>query len=144
MGNAAAIASIKRMKHAVSQLSRVPSRAAKEASDDIRRLLFEQFVAQTDAYGSQWTEHKTSTIRRHGEHPIGYLTGDMLDIDVVPTAGAGIVVMIPDVPYLRFFTGGRTGQPARPILPTGALPDSWAQAINEASSKAFHRIMSRA
>lgn len=137
----AGVAALRSIARSVRALSRVPSQMAKGASADIRRLLFEQFAAQTDAYGAAWAPHAESTIKRWGEHPIGDLTGAMMNIDVSPRAGAGIVVTL-GAPWSGFFHGGTRYMPARPILPTRGLPPSWVAALRGQAEKTFRESLS--
>ena len=123
---AEAMATIERM---LESLSEVPSRAAREASEEIESLIVEQFARGEDPYGEPWEELAESTRRRGRTNPPLTDTHDMVDgLEVKPTAGAGIAVTL-DQPYSRFHQTGTKRMPARPILPTGELPEAWETAI---------------
>lgn len=145
MTNAAAFAALARVRRAVTQLSRVPARAAKESAAEIKDLLQAQVAAEKDPYGRAWAPHKQATIDRWGEHSIGYLTGGMVGgLDVRPARGAGIQITLGASRGSPFFQIGTKYQAARPILPERALPASWVRALTLAANRACAQTMAGA
>jgi len=143
--NAAAFAALARVRRAVTQLSRVPARAAKESAAEIKDLLQAQVAAEKDQYGRAWAPHKQATIDRWGEHSIGYLTGGMVGgLDVRPARGAGIQITLGASRGSPIFQIGTKYQAARPILPERALPASWVRALTLAANRACAQSMAGA
>ncbi|MGO9761274.1 MAG: hypothetical protein ACLP1Q_08450 [Solirubrobacteraceae bacterium] len=145
MSNAAAFAALARVRLAVTKLSRVPAQAAATGARAIKDLLQAQVASERDPYGRPWAPHTTATVKRWGEHSIGYLTGGMVGgLDVKPARGAGIQITLGASRGAPFFQLGTVQQKARPILPTGALPASWASALRLAATKACQQTMAGA
>jgi hypothetical protein len=142
-GNAAALAALRKVAQAVSELAQVPSRAASEASGSIKTILQRQFASQTDAYGRPWAPLTDATIKRWGSHPILDLTHQLKDVDVRPMTGAGIVVTLGSKSG-AFHQVGTYKMKGRPILPDGPLPPAWQQAIADAATNSFTRTMGKA
>lgn len=139
-GNSAAFAALRRITRAVSALSRVPSQTAQAASVDIRQRIAEQFAYGVDAYGHAWEKHSEATIKRWGEHRLLDLTGDMSNVSVTPTPGAGIAITL-GASYGAFHQVGTKWMPRRPILPDGPLPPTWKAALDSAALKSFAATM---
>ena len=117
-------------------LSRIPSRAAGDASDSIKSLIAEQFAAEADPYGNAWAPHAESTVKRWGEHAILDLTGELKSFSVRPSGGAGITVTL-GADWGRFHQTGTRNMPRRAVLPYAGLPARWSDAIRAACSNAF-------
>lgn len=129
------ISAMGRLADNLAELAEVPSRASKKVSENIADLIEAEFASQSDPYGNPWEDHADATIERHGPHPILSLSGAMRStVHVAPMAGAGVSVTIdhPSEDHQTGWSGPQGRGPARPILPSGDLPDSWALAIDEA------------
>jgi hypothetical protein len=123
------------------RLSSVPSRASKQAAENISSVIQEQFDAGVDAYGEPWAPLAPSTLAKKTGPGILDETSAMRDsIEVSPMAGAGIKIVIDDEKAI-FHQTGTTRMPARPILPTGEMPDTWERAIADAVEESIERTM---
>lgn len=139
------ISELGRLADNLGKLARVPSQAARGASDGIAKAIDDQFAAGVDPYGKPWAPLLLSTIEKKGSDSILIETSHERDtVTVRPSAGAGIVVTF-DAPYAGFqqtgFTVGKTVVPPRPVLPYAELPDTWARAIADALDDAFERAL---
>ena len=126
------------------ELASVPSQAAKEASDEISKLIQEEFDAGNDAYGKAWAPLRPATLKK-GRHPPPLTdTHEMRDsIEVKPMQGAGIQITLNETPAI-FHQKGTEKMAKRPILPDGPrMPDSWDTAIHEATDEAVQRRMAK-
>lgn len=113
----------------LARLSRVPSQAARDASDAITADWQKNFSAGKDPYGRAWKPLKPATVRKKGHSRINYLTGNTLAGAVAtPMAGSGIKIgPFPD--YAVF------PNRSRPFVPVGSLPTAWVRAIDEAVNR---------
>lgn len=124
----------------VADLGAVPSRASAKASEAIAELIEEEFHDQADPYGNSWTPHAPATVDRWGEHPVLDLTGMMRgSVSVRPLAGAGIGITV-DHPAAIHQAGWSNG-PARPVLPSRAMPPRWREALDAALAESIKDTM---
>lgn len=128
------ISALGQLANNIGKLATVPSRAARDASAGIARLIDQQFANGTDPYGKPWKPLAQSTRDRGRFPPPLTDTRDMRDsVAVKPSAGAGITVTI-GAPYAGFHQTGapRANMPARKILPEGPMPKPWQAALAKA------------
>lgn len=129
----------------LAELEGIPSRIAREVSDDITEDIRQQFDAGQDPYGRPWAPLLPSTVRRkYGDRRI-LRRGDALSSETVarPTGGSGIEIT--SLPYGGVHQDGDGSRMvARKVLPDGPeLPETWRDAIDSASAKAFKKAMRR-
>lgn len=125
MGANASVAAtqLRKCSRALRELASVPSRAARPISDELRKLLEQQFETGRDPYGRPWKSLAPSTIRRKGHSQINVDTGHTRDDMIVrPAQGAGVEVIF-TTPYAKYI------QKVRPLFPSGPIPASWARAF---------------
>lgn len=123
-------------EQSIRRLSTVPAKVAEKGAERIADLIDQQFASGTDAYGGAWAPHKESTVRRWGEHGILELTGATRgEVDVHPMGGSGIAIELGDLAALH--QNGTSRMPARPILPRGAFPATWRDALEQAAAESF-------
>lgn len=128
----------------LNDLSRVPSRAASDASAGVNEALRSQFEDGADPYGNPWAGLADRTLEKHGEPPLqgefGDRPGDMAsNTYAAPLAGAGIGINVP-FPGGIHQTGASSGNwhmPARKILPERQMPPAWKLAIDSAIATAM-------
>ena len=142
MGFSGDIGAIERLGQRFAELATVPSRAAREASEDIQTLIDDEYSHGADPYGSAWAPLRPSTLATGRTPPPLTASSDMRDgTEVHPMSGAGIDVSI-DEPYWVFHQTGTARMAARPILPDGTeLPPSWVSAIAGACDAAVKRSL---
>jgi len=136
MANAdAAAAAMQSVARAIRELSRVPARASRGASESIAALIQRQFDTGTDPYGRAWKPLKPSTIKKKGHARI-LIDKEKLrkGIDVRPMSGAGVQITI-DADYAKYHQG------TRPILPNRGLPATWKAAITGALTQETQRAI---
>ena len=116
----------------VRALASVPTRAALRAAPGIRDLVENMFASGSDAYGEAWAPLAPSTLARGRRPPPLTDTGAMRGaVGVVPMAGvAGVLVSIPH-PAGVHQTGSRR-MPARQLMPSKGLPQSWREVLVDA------------
>lgn len=141
------ISQMSRLQDRIADLANVPSRVAREVSDEIGELMQAEFDAGTDPYGSPWQELAEATVERGRTPPPLTDTRAMrVSLQVRPMSGAGIAITIdhPAAPHQTGWSGTQGEGPARPILPDrGDLPETWQIAIEEATSKTIRRMIGR-
>jgi len=126
----------------VADLATVPSRASARAAKSIRALLEDEFNEGADPYGEPWAplEDVTLAKRTQTNEPPLTDTGTMRGtLDVRPMRGAGIAISIehPAAPHQTGWDGPAGSGPARPILPSAEMPESWGNAIEAAVRAEF-------
>lgn len=136
----AASAALSTITRALNELSRVPSRAAAGACTRIEGLIQREFDAGTDPYDNAWAPLSPATVALGRSDPPLTDSGALRDIKVTPARGSGINVALGE-DYGAFHQTGTRNMPARPILPTGPLPTSWREAIDEAMTEAFSKTL---
>lgn len=130
------IGALRGFEQSIRRLARVPAKVAMKGAEAIAEQIDQQFAAGTDAYGNAWTPHKPATVKRWGEHPILELTGGLRgEVDVHPMAGSGIAIELGELASLH--QNGTSQMAARPILPTGTLPATWREALEQAAAESF-------
>lgn len=119
------------------ELSKVPSKVSRKVAPKIRRLVTEQFNAQTSPYGAPWAPYAASSIKRGRRPPLLVETGRLRrGIRVTPSQGAGITITV-SAEYAGYHQTGTADMPARPIVPTNVLPAKWRAAIKRALTDAI-------
>lgn len=136
-------AQLGKMNARLGELIRVPSRAARAASERVEALIQEEFDTGTNPYGDPWAPLSPETIKGGRSAPPLTATGAMRGtVHVFPAQAAGISVTI-DKPagiHQTGWAGPRGKGPARPVLPNrNVLPETWVEAINEEVAEAFGR-----
>ena len=126
------------------ELAGVPSQAAVEASEEIQDLIEAEFEAGNDPYGDPWAALRPSTLARGRRPPPLTDTSAMRDsVQVIPTAGAGIGIII-GTEYASYHQYGTSRMESRPMLPDrDTMPESWTVAVMDASDHAVERRMGR-
>lgn len=120
---------LNRVRAQVKGIAGLPKLTAKRAAKKIEGLIAEEFDRGADPYGNAWEPLAESTIARGRTNPPLTDTGDMRGSVQVTVYGTDIVASVDDpFPYHQ---AGTANMPARPILPTGATPDSWVAAVDE-------------
>ena len=136
------------MQHLAANLRRltmVASRASTTGARKIQSLLRKQYRTGQDPYGNAWAALRPWTLRTHGPPPLTDTGAAKAGTVAKAMRGSGIAITI-DAPYMAFHMTGylnaRTGThvPARPVLPTAALPASWQQALKDAVGQAMGAI----
>ena len=128
------------------KLGDVPSRVAREAADALTARLAAGFASGMDPYGNAWAPLAPATIRK-GRTPPPLTEGGSLagGTRVVPLSGAGlglesIETLSRGAPASIHMTGASgKNLPARPFLPTNALPATWRADLQAALSRIVKR-----
>jgi hypothetical protein len=108
--------------------------ASRAAADAITNLIDERFVDRAAPSGSPWAPRKPPT----GSWPILERTGAMRrGFKVMATAAQLTITNSTD--YLKYHQTGTANMPARPVLPTGAMPPEWTRRIDSAVHNAIDR-----
>lgn len=135
------ISELGRLAENLEKLSRVPSRAARKASEGIAEAIEAQFDAGVDPYGKAWAPLKPATLDKGRSPPPLTDSHDMRDsIEVRPARSAGIRITIGSE-YAGFHQAGTRFMAQRPILPQGPMPKTWTAAIDEALDVEFEEAM---
>jgi hypothetical protein len=121
----------------VSSLRDVPAVAAPLVSERLEQLVQLEFDAGIDPYGEAWTELAPATIAKGRHAPPLTDTRELRDSLLVYPSKFGVRMTIgtqahPAGPHQTGWEGKQGSGPARPIFPTGEMPDSWANAIQDA------------
>jgi hypothetical protein len=134
------VRALDRLAQNVGRLARVPSRIASTAAPAIAALIDQGFAAGRDPYGQAWAKLRPSTVARGRRPPPLTDTGTMRrGVSVRPMAGAGIAVSFAsDIPSI-FHQYGTRKMAARPMLPRGAFPATWARAIERIGETEFRK-----
>ena len=130
------------LKANLEKLAHVPSQIAGDASEGIRNEILAEFEAGQDPYGKAWEDLAEATIYK-GRTPTPLTdSGDMANVEVRPSSGAGIEIEFgPE--YSGFHQTGTRNMPARKPLPDAGFPASWAKAIGDAAAKRVEKAMGR-
>ncbi len=128
----------------LNELASVPSRAARGVASRLNGVLEAQFEQGVDPYGEPWESLAPRTLAKHDEPPLqgefGDRPGDMAEGTYAkPSRGAGVEINVP-FPGSIHQTGASSGNwrmPARRILPQGAMPPLWKEALDEGTAEAF-------
>lgn len=136
--NRAGAAALHTVAKAIRALSRVPSQAAAGAAGKIGELIQQEFDSGADPYGSNWEPLAPSTLAAGRFPPPLTDSGDLRNVSVEPTSGAGLAITL-GADYGAFHQVGTSRMPARPVLPVHGLPDTWRRAIADEVDDAFLR-----
>lgn len=124
----------------VERLARVPSRVAAAAAPEIARLIDLQFAEGHDPYGRAWAPLKPSTLARGRRPPPLTDRGKMRGgVQVRPMPGAGLEISFADPVPAIFHQYGTRKMVARPLLPRGTFPATWARALERAGQTEFRK-----
>lgn len=139
------IGAMGRLAENIGRLASVPSQAAPRVAKAIDGLIQDEFGSASDPYGTPWKEHAPATVERWGAHPILQLTQAMRsETSVQPMQGAGVSITF-GVPYVAPHQTGWSGPqgsgPARPILPSRGMPQSWKDAIDGTIDEEFRKVV---
>ena len=125
---------------ALEALADTPLIALKLAVPKIAAEIARQFDEGKDAYGRPWASLAEATISKGRSPPPLTDTGAMKSTVKVETRGNDqLVASIADDPA-RFHQSGTKRMPARPILPTGEVPEAWAKAVEESVLEALKTL----
>lgn len=128
------------LKANLARLARVPSQTAADAAEGIRSAIQDEFSAGQDPYGRSWEALEQATLDKGRFPPPLTDSGEMADVDVHPTSGAGIAIEFgPE--YSGFHQVGTRRMVARPPLPVGGFPSTWSKVIADAAEKAVEKAM---
>ncbi len=119
----------------LEELEGIPSRVSSEVAQGINALLKEEFDNGTDPYGNPWTPLLPQTIRRKGGDTRILRDTDALSSGTIAKASQGAGVEIVSIEY------GQYHQATRQILPEGELPTAWQDVIEQATERAFKKVM---
>ena len=127
-----------RIGTSVASLSDVPRIASELVAERIEALVGLEFDAGVDTYGEAWAPLAEATVAKGRHAPPLTDTRQLRDSLLVYPSRAGIRVTIgtpehPAGPHQDGWSGPQGYGPARPILPTGELPESWQMAIEDAT-----------
>lgn len=127
-----------RISASVAALADVPRVASELASERIADLVQLEFDAGVDPYGEAWEPLAEATIAAGRHEPPLTDTRELRESLLVYPSREGIRATIgtsdhPAGPHQDGWDGPRSKGPARPMLPTDTLPDSWASAIEDAT-----------
>lgn len=124
----------------IGRLAAVPSRMAPAASREISRLIERQFSEGRDPYGRAWAPLKPSTLARGRRPPPLTDTGRMRGaVEVRPMQGAGIEITFGSATPAIFHQYGTKKMAARPMLPRGTFPSTWARALERVGQTEFRK-----
>lgn len=119
----------------MARLARVPSQTAGRAAPAIAHLIDQEFTTGRDPYGRAWAPLKQSTLAKGRRPPPLTDTGAMrAGVDVKPMQGAGIAITFANAVPAVFHQGGTRKMVARPPLPGGTFPATWARALETAGT----------
>lgn len=136
-----------RMEERLRELADVPAKVSKKASEEIEKLMQEQFDQGTDAYGKAWKPLAPATVARgRGAPPLtdsGAMRGT-LEVRPLPGAGVGITIDHPGGVHQTGWNGPQGKGPSRPIIPSrGSLPPAWSEVIKAEAVQAFRGVVRR-
>lgn len=131
----------RRLAERLADLSRIPSRVAGDAADEISTLIQGEFASGNDPYGQPWATLADATIARGRSAPPLTDTGALAEgLEVTPMQGAGIEISFSEA-YGAFHQTGTVNMPPRPILPTDQMPEAWSQAIAGSFARSMGEAM---
>lgn len=125
----------------IGRLAAVPSRMAPAASREIARLIESEFATGRDPYGRAWAKLKPATLARGRRPPPLTATGKMRgSVQVRPAPGAGIAITFGSATPAIFHQYGTRKMAARPMLPRGTFPATWARALERVGQTEFRKV----
>lgn len=114
-------------------LEEVPSDVAREVAGRIKAVVQAQIAAGEDPYGNKWPG-----LKKGSGTPLASFA------KTVKTRVSGNVVTITIADWrAKFHHAGTAKVPARSLLPSGEIPESWREAIGEEFTAAFRRRLAR-
>lgn len=114
---------------------RIRQAAAGAIRDEVEVLIDERFEERAAPDGTPWAARVPPT----GTWPLLEKTGRMRrDYHVTPTTTG--VTVTNGRPYAGYHQTGTERMVARPVLPSGDLPTSWRERIDEAVAAELERI----
>ncbi len=124
----------------LAKLAAIPSQIAGEVSEGIRSQISAEFEGGHDPYERSWEALAASTIARGRHAPPLTDSGDMANVTVAPTSGAGISIQFgPE--YSGFHQTGTKNMPARKPLPDAGFPAAWSKIIADAATARIEKAM---
>jgi hypothetical protein len=133
------ISQMGKLEERIADLASVPSRAARAVASGLALEIEEEFADGRDPYGDPWAPLAPATIDKGRFPPPLTDTAAMRkSVAVRPMVGAGVAITV-DHPAQVHQTGwsGKSGTgPARPVLPSRAMPPAWEEIIEAAVTKA--------
>jgi hypothetical protein len=110
--------------------------AAPLVSERLEALVQLEFDAGVDPYGDAWVELAAATMAKGRHAPPLTDTRELRDSLLVYPSKSGIRMTIgtrehPAGPHQDGWNGPQGSGPARPIFPTGEMPEAWNMAIND-------------
>jgi hypothetical protein len=124
------------LKANLANLARVPSQAAREASDGINKSIQQEYDAGKDPYGKAWAPLRPATLAKGRTPPPLTASGKMRGKTLakpLQSIGIGLELPFPGV----FHQKGTRKMRARPVLPYGGMPRAWTAAIKVATARAL-------
>jgi hypothetical protein len=130
------IARLGRIASGLASLADVPRIAQPLAADRIEALIGIEFDAGVDPYGEPWVPLADATIAKGRHAPPLTDTRELRGSVLAYPSEAGLRVSVgtadhPAGPHQDGWSGPRGSGPARPILPTRGMPESWQMAIDD-------------
>jgi hypothetical protein len=121
----------------LASLSDVPRVAAPLVAERLEAAIQLEFDAGVDPYGAAWTELAPATVARGRHAPPLTDTRELRDSLLVYPSTQGVKMSIgtashPAGPHQDGWSGPQGDGPARPIFPTGTMPEAWEWAIEDA------------
>ena len=142
------IAALGRIAASLESLRDIPRVAEGIAADRLEQLIQLEFDAGVDPYGVAWTPLSDATLAYGRHDPPLTDTREMRDsLLIYPSQSDGLRMTIgtedhPAGPHQDSWSGPQGDGPARPIFPTGDMPDSWSNAIEDATVDAITQKLS--
>ena len=124
----------------LAKLASVPSQTTRDAAEGIRSEIVAEFDGGHDPYGRSWASLEQATLDKGRGPPPLTDSGDMADVDVRPTAGAGIAIEF-GAEYAGFHQAGTRFMVARQPLPAAGFPASWSKVIADAATARVEKAM---
>lgn len=132
------------------KLAGIPARISREVSGELREMIEEEFDVGADPYGNAWAPILPSTAAQRSQTSLPPLSDTermRASLRVKPSRGAGVAITIDDPAGIHQtgWKGGHNGShgPARPVLPGGAFPARWREAIDATSEARIREAVER-
>ncbi len=119
---------------ALRELAKVPAQVARDASADITKIMRKNFASGLDPYGRAFAPLTESSIKRGRRPPP--LRKFRRAAKATPLSGSGISIQI-DHPQAGFHNTGTSRMAKRMVMPDGALPAAWREAIQKRLTRAI-------
>jgi hypothetical protein len=132
-------AGLKQLENNLRRLAEIPSQAAKQSVEGLRKAIAESYATGKNPNKRPWAPLMPSTVARGRKPPPLTDTGDMRSTtEVKALPGAGVAITF-GVPYAVFHHTGTKNMSARPVAPTGSFPASWNEILRSAVDAAVQR-----